>query len=266
MPITTVRGSQILDGTITADDILNEAVTLAKMANIATLSVIGRNTAATGTPEILTAATDGHVLRRSSTTMGFGTIVTAGIAANAITYAKIQEVASGSLLGRESAGNGTVQEITLGTGLSFTGTTLNVAGLTDGSGTTAAGTAVDLGGVLTTPAALTTDTVNIITINGLPLDFDIVNGNVYVFGGVGNIGIGFTGVGFQAGYGNTGANFTGIGVDAGNGNTFDNVIALGITAAADAANQLVIAPAITHIRATGILTAAGYVLTALVAG
>ena len=51
---------------------------------------------------------------------------------HSVTYVKIQQVSSGYLLGRATAGTGTVEEIALGTNLSFTGTTLNAAG---GSGT-----------------------------------------------------------------------------------------------------------------------------------
>lgn len=48
----------------------------------------------------------------------------------AISYAKLQNVsATARLLGRASAGAGVVEELSLGTGLSFAGTTLNVGGL-----------------------------------------------------------------------------------------------------------------------------------------
>jgi len=47
----------------------------------------------------------------------------------AVSYAKMQNVTTGDrLLGRQSGGAGNVQEITLGTNLSLTGTTLNAAG------------------------------------------------------------------------------------------------------------------------------------------
>ena len=43
----------------------------------------------------------------------------------AVTYAKIQDVTNNRLLGRANAVNGTIQEISLGSNLSFSGTTLN---------------------------------------------------------------------------------------------------------------------------------------------
>lgn len=57
---------------------------------------------------------------------GTGSFATT-IANQAVTYSKIQNVTTNKLLGRATAGSGVVEEITLGTNLSFTGTTLNAA-------------------------------------------------------------------------------------------------------------------------------------------
>jgi len=57
------------------------------------------------------------------------------IADSSVTYAKLQDVSAASrLLGRGSSGAGPVEELTLGTGLTMTGTTMSVT-----SGVAAAG-------------------------------------------------------------------------------------------------------------------------------
>lgn len=63
-----------------------------------------------------------------------GAITTTKIANDAVTYAKIQNVTTNRLLGRISAGSGDAEEITIGSGLSVTGTTLSAtgSGVTDG--------------------------------------------------------------------------------------------------------------------------------------
>lgn len=54
------------------------------------------------------------------------------IDSQAVTYAKIQNISTNNrLLGRATAGAGTIEEITLGSGLSFSGTTLNATGFTN---------------------------------------------------------------------------------------------------------------------------------------
>lgn len=73
------------------------------------------------------------------TASGTGSVA-ATISNDAVTYVKIQNVSTNNrLLGRATAGAGDVEEITIGTGLSITGTTLNASG--GGSGTVNSGTA-----------------------------------------------------------------------------------------------------------------------------
>jgi hypothetical protein len=120
-----------------AATIANDAVTFAKMQNIATDSLIGRDTAGTGDPEnILLNATlsmdgAGNLQRAALTgdvTAPAGSNATT-IANDAVTYAKMQNVSAASkLLGRGDSGSGDVEEITLGSGLTMTGTTLSASG------------------------------------------------------------------------------------------------------------------------------------------
>lgn len=67
----------------------NNSVTDARLRDSAALSVIGRSANSTGDPADIAAATDGHVLRRAGTALGFGQIVAAGITDGTITGAKI---------------------------------------------------------------------------------------------------------------------------------------------------------------------------------
>lgn len=106
-------GTSIGFGTVATAGIANDAITDALIRNSAGLSVVGRSTNSTGDPADIVAANDGEVLRRNGTAVGFGTVATAGVADDAITYAKIQNVsATDKLLGRSTAGSGDVEEIT----------------------------------------------------------------------------------------------------------------------------------------------------------
>lgn len=130
-----------------AATIANDAVTYAKMQNISAISkLLGRGSAAgAGNPEEITLGTNlsmsGTTLNAADTDTGVTELtgdVTAGpgngsqaatIPNNTVIYAKMQDVSAASkLLGRGDSGSGDPQEITLGTGLTMTGTTLDAAG------------------------------------------------------------------------------------------------------------------------------------------
>lgn len=66
-----------------------------------------------------------------STELAASAVATTNIDGGAVTYAKIQSVTGSRVLGRGSSGAGTVEELSLGTGLQVTGTTLSVSGVTD---------------------------------------------------------------------------------------------------------------------------------------
>jgi len=63
-------------------------VTYAKIQDVAALSFVGRSADTAGVSDAITGA-DGQVARVAGTALGFGTIVAAGIAADAVTTAKI---------------------------------------------------------------------------------------------------------------------------------------------------------------------------------
>lgn len=81
------------------------------------LSVVGRSANSTGDVADIAAANDGEVLRRSGTTLGFGTVATAGLADDAVTFAKMQNITTARVLGRTTASTGNVEELPItGTG------------------------------------------------------------------------------------------------------------------------------------------------------
>ena len=86
-----------------------------------------------------------------------GAVTNTKIANDAVTYAKIQNVSATSrLLGRASAGSGDVEEITIGTGLTLTGTVLSAGG----------------GGGSNTPTAIVVKTADETVINSTTLQGD----------------------------------------------------------------------------------------------
>lgn len=84
-----VETAKIKDLNVTTGKLADNAVSNTKLRDSGAMSVIGRSANSTGDPADITAGTDGYVLRRSGTTLGFGQVATAGIADNAITEAKL---------------------------------------------------------------------------------------------------------------------------------------------------------------------------------
>jgi hypothetical protein len=100
-------------GTLATAGIADNAVTDGKLRDSAALSVMGRSANSTGDPADIAAANDGEVLRRSGTALGFGTVATAGIADDAVTNAKLANMADSTIKGRTSgAGTGDPVDLT----------------------------------------------------------------------------------------------------------------------------------------------------------
>ena len=151
-----------------AATIANGAVTFAKVQQIATDKILGRDSSGTGVVEelavsggveftgsggIQTSAFTGDVTKAAG-----GTVQT--IASSAVTYAKIQDISAASrLLGRGAgAGAGVTQEISLGTGLSMSGTTLSASAAGTVTSVDASGGTTGMsfsGGPVTTTGTLT---------------------------------------------------------------------------------------------------------------
>jgi hypothetical protein len=165
-------------GTVSASN-LSGTNTGDQYTSLAGLSVVGRSANTSGAAAAITAVTDGHVLRLSGTTLGFGTVAAAAMPAltgdvttsagavattignNIVTYAKFQQVAASSLVGNATGSLANAGGITLAGGLAFSGTTLTAAGaltptsvastgaVTSSSATAGIGYATGAGGAVT---------------------------------------------------------------------------------------------------------------------
>ena len=112
---------------------------------------------------IIVNATDGsnlYIVATSSSTgvtvnsfTPSGSVATANIQNNAVTFAKMQEIATVTLLGNPTGGTTEVSEVTLGNGLQFSSTTLRVP-LTNLVYATAAISAAEFNGMYAAPKLL----------------------------------------------------------------------------------------------------------------
>lgn len=90
LDLLAVTTAVINDLAVTTGKIAANAVTFAKMVQSAAgLSVVGRSANSAGDFAEIVAANDGEVLRRSGTSLGFGTVATAGITDEAVTQPKL---------------------------------------------------------------------------------------------------------------------------------------------------------------------------------
>ena len=110
-----INAGKITAGTLPIARISDSAVTHEKIEDSAGLSVVGRSANSTGVVADITASSDHEVLRRSGTSVGFGTIATDGISANAVTTAKMEQVAAHGILARVASSTGDLSELTAGT-------------------------------------------------------------------------------------------------------------------------------------------------------
>jgi len=151
------KGDITVSGTGTVWTIDNGAVTLAKMANMATASFLGRNTAGAGVPEVLSIATAKTMLGLTGTNSGDQTITLTGdvtgsgtgsfaatIANNAVTVAKMAQLAGLSILARAGSTAGNIAALTASAANQYlrvnsAGTSLEWGTITAITGTGAAG-------------------------------------------------------------------------------------------------------------------------------
>lgn len=93
---------------ITTADLADDAVTFAKLQNIATDRLLGRTTASAGSVEELDATSARALLGLGALALK-GSVETSDIASNAVTLAKFEQIVSGRVLGRQAAGTGNLE-------------------------------------------------------------------------------------------------------------------------------------------------------------
>lgn len=124
----SITAGSVLDGSISTVKLADGAVTLAKMAAFTGLSVMGTPGSSSATPTAITASSDGTVLVRDGTSIGFGQVATAGIGDAQVNFAKMQNISSPRLVGRGSVGSGQIEQVTLGQGVALDSSAVLTAG------------------------------------------------------------------------------------------------------------------------------------------
>ena len=144
-----ISGDVSIPGTSNTATIAGLAVS--KLANASALSVLGRTANSTGShADIAATAASGAVLRESGSTIGWGTVATAGLAAAAVTYAKIQDLGALAVMARSANTSGVGADLQASAG---SGAVLRESSNTIGWGTIATAA---LGANIVTNAKLAT--------------------------------------------------------------------------------------------------------------
>lgn len=106
---------------LTAGMVPNDLVTDAMMRNSTALSVFGRASNSSGDPGDIVAGADDRILRRVGSALDFGQLTSGMVPSNTIPLAGLVNITTDRLLGRDTAGSGAAEELTVGGGLEFTG-------------------------------------------------------------------------------------------------------------------------------------------------
>ena len=167
VPTDGITATEIAAGAVGTSEIATNAVANADFRQSAALSVVGRSANSTGDVADITAASDFQVLRRSGTTVGFGSINLAST--NAVT--STLPVGNGGTgiatltANRIPYGNGT-SAFQSSANLTFDGTTLTANSRRSTSGTESVSTSVTTDNV----QSILTGTANSLTLRGSRLD------------------------------------------------------------------------------------------------
>lgn len=106
-------GTTLGFGTLAAGAYAVNTMPLATIANQAATTILGNATAGSAAVTAIAAGSDGHVLRRSGTTLGFGTLATAGYGDATVTLAKMANLAQDQVIGRVTASTGVPETFTV---------------------------------------------------------------------------------------------------------------------------------------------------------
>jgi hypothetical protein len=134
----SVTANAIAVGTIQTGNIAANAVTVATMQTLGAVSLLGNPTGSVANMTAITAASDGHVMRRSSSSLSFGTLLSTSFADNTVALSRLVDLTGLSVIGRSSGSSGAPAAITATTdqvlresaGVLGFGT-INTGGLTD---------------------------------------------------------------------------------------------------------------------------------------
>ena len=130
--------------------VMTNVVGRSNLANGAATSVIGRSANSTGAVADIAAASDDVIFRRTGGALNFGALTIGMFADDLITFAKLPNVATNTLLGRFNSGTGDIESIGLNSDLAFSGGNLRVVAYTGDVTKTAGGTALSIAsGVIT---------------------------------------------------------------------------------------------------------------------
>ncbi len=91
---TQLATTAYADAAAGSPTIANDSITDAKLRNSAALTVIGRSANSTGDPADIAAGSDGDILRRASSVLGFGSVPVASVTGAATTAGKLDQFAA----------------------------------------------------------------------------------------------------------------------------------------------------------------------------
>lgn len=114
-------------GTVSLSSEVSGDLPFSNLTQGSALSVLGVTGNATADVASIAAGTDGHVLRRSGTTLGFGTLASGAFASNTVSRAALTNGTALTVIGRSANSTGAVADIAAGTDhniLRRSGTTL----------------------------------------------------------------------------------------------------------------------------------------------